>query len=242
MDAQGAYPGVLGVIREQRFSKEVETKYGPQVMMGKADLITLLRIEDVEDTETGRREGVLHVKVTDYKSKTDVGHDLDAADRKHQMQVNLYAWLVSETLSTYNLNELSSAKLAGDGNLGAFTKVVVDELEIVYVDMRKVRTFTSAMEDGRNAFPMQAKGKKLRPYNMNKNEWMDLAPIFMMNMDYVGRWVVKHIEMAIEAEKDLPSPLGPDEARKQCHFCTVKATCVEVGEAEGIDMTTQRTA
>jgi hypothetical protein len=240
MDTQGAYPGVLGVLREKRMQTDVPTKHGIQVFMGKSDLITFNSYDADKKT--------LHIKVVDYKSKTEVSHDLTSADRDHQMQVNMYAWLATKFLPDY-LNRYTTtgydtdgdeyAGLSMQGPLGRVEEVVVDELCIVYVDMRKVRTFTSVTEDTQFEFPLQSRGKRLRPYSMQLNEWMDLAPIHMMRMASVGKWVERHIEQWIDAEQDLPGPLHGPEAQKKCGWCPMKQVCIDIGIKQGLDMSEQ---
>ena len=237
MDTQGAYTGVLGTVREHRFSHRVETKYGSQAFMGKMDLVVLKSIEEQDGVN------ILHVKIVDYKSKTEITHQLDEAPKKNQMQVNLYSWLVTNSLAEYlNHPDLDDAHHMhlNVAELPHIDIVEVDELVLVYVDMRKVRTFTSAVEDDQFPYPLQAKGKRLRPYSMQLNEWMDLKPIHMFGQAYLGRWIVKHIEMRIEAEQNLPAPLTGEDAEGSCRFCPVKTTCIEIGLTEGYSMMDQK--
>src|SRR5690348_580923 len=56
-----APPGSLGVVRELRMHAPVMTKHGSRSFSGQADEITLLSVDN----------GILHVRLVDWKSKND---------------------------------------------------------------------------------------------------------------------------------------------------------------------------
>ena len=244
------WPGVLGVVREKRFRTEVETKYGVRVFGGKSDLVVL----NSQDAD-----GTLHISVVDYKTKREIRHEccgsadsypVVEADRDNQMQVNLYGWLVARELpgilnSLWALPERSEewAKLAEDAHLqlnagvslSTVTGIVVDTLEIVYFDMKQSRRFTSAAE-------LTAQGKLTKRSYPQEHETLELSPIFTLKHEYVGRWVRKHVEIAIEAEMALPAPLTGNKAAHICGWCPVRDDCIAIGEQEGRSMDEQKSA
>ena len=245
MEEQPPWPGIVGTVRELRMKYTVPTKYGDQVFMGKADLIVLKSVED---------GGILHVKVVDYKTKSEilhgpVNHTTDerikpghaAAERKHQMQVNLYAWLVEQTLAEFINGCLG---WGGDGDvsmckelrlnpkiLPRITRVVVDEVEIEYADMKKARRFTSATE-------LRTKGKRVSMSPLTYEELV-LDPIYRMKPGAIRSWIIKHIEQKIESEQSLPGPLLGESAKIMCFRCPVKGACIEIGLTEGYTMEAQ---
>jgi hypothetical protein len=216
-------PGPVSEIREIRLETTVQTKYGPQVVKGKSDLIVVNSVEETRNSKTSDEPesevliGVLaddgetmHIKVVDYKSKAEIGHDLVRAERRHQMQVNIYGWLATKALPE---------ALARPG-----LKVVVDELEIFYAGTNKPRRFTSAG-------PLMTKGKRVsvRPLVY---EDLELEPIHMLRAGDAERWVIKHVEQVIEAREYLPPPLE-GEAAVICQWCPVRQQCEELAR-EGI--------
>lgn len=254
--------GVIGVIREQRFRSSIDTKYGEQFFHGKMDAIILNSIETVQDTTTadmgmgiartipvGPPRTILHVSIIDYKSKADIGHGPDtpeynprllpgqaAAQRDHQQQVNLYAWLVRNELPGW----LNNQQYVGDGTLQLneyysvqfphIDEVVIDELIIEYMDFHKARRFTSAGS-------LKAKGKRMP--DRKHYEELELLPIFMSSHDYLTRWIRRRIEREIEADTQLPPPLTGDDAAKFCGRCPVRDACYNIAVQEGYDASDQ---
>jgi hypothetical protein len=156
------YPGAIKVIREKRFAIMVMTKYGPQPFTAKPDLIV---VQDILDKHPADADEV-HVKIVDYKSIAGIGHDMTEAKFEHQLQVNIYAWVVSQCLP--NFLELPGAE------------VVVDSVEIVYCSMRKIRRFTSGS-------PRVTKGKR-KPLKPLTYEPLTLQPIKLWTMPQMGRY------------------------------------------------------
>lgn len=209
-------PGVIGEIREIRLETTIDTKYGPQVVKGKSDLIV---VQDVDDSEVGisvvdehvvEGQPVMRIKVVDYKSKGEVGHDLTSPDRRHIMQINIYAWLASKALPT----ALGRPEL----------KVEVAELEIFYAGMNKPRRFTSAG-------PLVTKGKMISRRD-GTYEDLILEPIPLKPLDETEAWVVRHVETVIEAREFLPPPLE-GKAAEICQFCPVRQVCEDLAR-EGV--------
>lgn len=209
-------PGYLGEVREVRLETTVETKYGPQIVKGKSDLIVVLDVDDsevalqvVEETMTNTGP-VMRIKVVDYKSKGNVDHDLTRADRRHIMQINLYGWLASKALpKALNRPEL---------------RVEVAELEIFYAGANKPRRFTSAG-------PLKADGKFI-DRRLGTHEELILEAIPMRPLDSIEKWVIKRVEDVIEAREYLPPPLTGQEA-EICQFCPVRQACEELAR-EGV--------
>lgn len=257
MEQGEAWDGILGTVREWRASTPIQTKHGVQMFAGKADLIVLKHIEnvniehkDADDNVIGNHiEHVLHIKVVDYKSKANIEHgpanhktDPDRIEeghaqavRKHQMQVNLYAWLFAQELPSHLNGWFEDSQEHEDVSLNAplphIDRVVVDEIEILYADMNKTRRFTSAG-------PLQTKGKRTSMSPLTYATLI-LDPIHLMRPSSVARWIQREIEAAIDAQTVLPAPLKGRAAHDNCFFCPVKEKCIEVGLKEGYDMSEQ---
>ena len=181
------YPGALMTVREQRMRTALQTAYGPALFTGKPDLIVVNRIDSAP------HEGcadAIHIKVVDYKSKSEIKHDLLSVIYDHELQVNMYAWVASRELPA--LLDLPGAE------------VVLDELEIDYVDMSRVRRFTSAGW-------LHDRGKRLNRTKPYRYETIELAPIHIWPLESVGRFVRKRIEERIEAHEVLPPCERPDD-------------------------------
>jgi CRISPR/Cas system-associated exonuclease Cas4 (RecB family) len=209
IDATTKYPEAVEVIREIRLKTMVDTLYGPQLFTGKADVVVVKRIEN----------GTAYCKVIDYKTKKSIEHSLVSPDRKHQMQINMYAHLVEKELPAYLTNNYIG--LNGEKAISlASVDVVVDEVEIVYLDMKKVRRFTSAGS-------LQVKGKRTSTSPL-LYEYITLEPISLLPSDIVEDWVRTRIEEKINAKQVLPDILEGDAAWV-CSFCSVKQVCMEIG-------------
>jgi CRISPR/Cas system-associated exonuclease Cas4 (RecB family) len=201
------YPGALGGVREKRLYTTVETKYGLQRFTAKPDLIVLLRF-DSGTTEVVPGD-TLHVKIVDYKSKGSIEHSLVAAQPEHQMQVAMYAWLVQRELAQL---------------LGWEVQVVVDEVEILYCDMKKTRRFTSAG-------PLETNGKML------KRKPPTYAPLALDAMvlhpsERIERFVRRRIEERLVAREVLPPVLDQEDAWR-CAYCPVLDYCSKVAQERG---------
>jgi hypothetical protein len=201
------HPGAVSVIRERRFATTVMTKHGPQPFTAKPDLIVVKSIvHDLRADVSGGPEYTIHVKVVDYKSTGEIGHDMLAAKLEHQLQVNMYAWVVSQCLPDY---------------LGMpHAAVVVDELEIVYCSMKKIRRFTSA---GTRQTRGKMKTRKPATY-----ESITLQAIRLWDIPKMGRYIQRRIEARLDAKVELPDMLEGDDAWL-CDYCPIKALCFEVG-------------
>jgi CRISPR/Cas system-associated exonuclease Cas4 (RecB family) len=200
---KASYPHAVATVREKRFATTVMTKYGPQPFTGKADLIVVKSVESVNGVPT------LHCKVVDYKSKNEIKHDLTSALLDHQLQVNMYAWLSQKCLlDTVDLGFPPEAV------------VVVDELEIVYCSMQKVRRFTSAGQ-------LQSPGKMITR-NPRTNEMLTLEPITLWPPDKTERFIAAKIEERIDAKEVLP-PILEGDAAWRCNYCPIKDYCYGLG-------------
>ncbi len=183
------YPGAIGCLREKQFWTTVETAYGPQQFEGKVDLIVI----------KSAGQGRLSCKVVDYKTKTDVGHDLTAPIFNHIAQINMYRWLIERELP----------KECG-------WDVVVDELEIEYCAMAKPRRFTSAG-------PLVTRGKMVK---RSPRQYADLPleAIPVWELDAIEKAVVRRIELRLAPRESLPEVLPPEE-QWMCERCDVAEVC-----------------
>jgi hypothetical protein len=198
------FPGAVQVIREHRFALTVMTRYGPQPFTAKPDLVVVKRV-DYDET----MKATLHVKIVDYKSTGDIGHDFTAAKLEHQLQANMYAWIVSRCL--LDVVELPEAE---------DVEIVIDEVEIVYCSMKKIRRFTSAGE-------RQTRGK-MRTRKPATYESITLEPIRLWDLGKLHRYIIRKIEERIAAKTTLPDILEGEDAWL-CDYCPVKALCYEIG-------------
>lgn len=219
------YPGAVQVIREQRLATTVMTRYGPQPFTAKPDLVVVKSIENLHAVygDAQVEDGTLvegpstikvpltriHVKVVDYKSTGEIGHDLTAAKLEHQLQVNMYAWVVQQCLA--DVLELPGAD------------IVVDEVEIVYCSMKKIRRFTSAGE-------RQTRGK-MQTRSPRTYASLTLEPIRLWRMNATGRYIARKIEERIAATEVLPDILQGEDAWL-CEWCAVRQLCYEIGNVK----------
>lgn len=201
-----AYPGAMNSFRELELETKVETRFGPQRFVSQPDLIVISPFGNALE---------YHVKVVDYKSTGEVGHDLTAARKEHVRQINMYAWLVRRALPAELVYQYGDVKPV---------RVIVDELEIFYCDMKKTRRFTSAGW-------LQAKGKMLTRSPRTYDE-LYLEPIQIYEDATVDAWIKAAIEKQIEGRTTLAPVLGEDDNWK-CFNCPVKAICDQLA-AEGI--------
>jgi hypothetical protein len=185
------YPGAIGCLRERQFHTLVKTAYGEVPFESRPDLIVLKAVDG--DT--------LRCKVVDYKTKTDVGHDLTAPLFNHIAQINMYRWLVMRELP----------KECG-------FQVDVDELEIEYCAMSKPRRFTSAG-------PLVTRGKMTK---RSPREYapLELEAIPLWDLEAVEKAVVRRIELRLAPRESLPAVLPPEE-QWMCERCDVAAVCWE---------------
>lgn len=202
---------VVATVREKRLKTTVETKYGTQLISGKMDLVVVKSIDEVPVNAFNTLR-TARCKIVDYKTKK-VEHSLLKPDRKHQMQLNIYAWLVENTLLDLDIPQLAGVD-----------RVLVDEIELVYVDMGKCRRFSS---DGE----MVVNGIKHK--GAREAEKITLAQINLLDMQTVEDWVINRIEQKIEAKTTLPSK---EDALYQsgndasfCFFCSMREACESAG-------------
>lgn len=193
---KAVYPGVLTTIRERRYSTTVMTKYGPQPFSGKADLVVVKSI----------RDGVIRVKIVDYKTTNKIGHDMLEAKLDHQLQINMYAWLAAQELP--ELLDLPNHR------------VEVEELEIIYVSIEKKRRFTSAGE-------LRRRGKRLTVKPLTYDT-ITLKALPLWGLKQTGKYIRAKIEERIEAEVRLPDILEGDDAWL-CNYCPIFDVCHQIG-------------
>jgi hypothetical protein len=185
------------LVREKRLTTTVETAYGPQLISGKMDLVVVKTIE----------AGAARCKVVDYKSK-EIKDSLTSPDQKHVNQINIYRWLVQESLLDLGLDCLSGVD-----------RIEVDELEICYVDMKKWRRFSSVG-------PRTSIGTKPRGGTEPRTLYLDAIPLY--DPAEVEKWVASRIEDKIRAEELLPSRenmLGSLVEPWLCNYCPMYEAC-----------------
>lgn len=257
-----APPGVLGVVRELRMHSPIQTSKGVQVFSGQADEVTLLRIERKpyqlapNATGGGPDETILHVRVVDWKSKNDIPHTMLEAEKDHIFQINEYRLLVERELLSYlrGWREDSPAHLDARLYLNTpfdideltVSRVVVDELAIVYLTSNKTRTFhseTFLWTKGKmlGESTMGADGKMhFHAFRPRQYEEIEIAPLPKWQVEYTEQVIREGIERQIEAEEVLAPPLEGDDALRKCEFCPVRQACYDIGVAQGWDMRWQR--
>ncbi|GHO45147.1 PD-(D/E)XK nuclease family protein [Ktedonospora formicarum] len=187
-------PGVEFEITEERLETIIYTAFGPQKFVGKPDLVEVLYVDETK----------VVVKLTDWKSTKEVSHDFTEAKEDHQKQVNMYAYLLARTLPEY----------LGRPNL----QVIVDELEIVYFDMGKVRRFNSKCS-------LIDRGKLLTPRSAGRYAELELMQIQHKDMEFMHDFIATLIEDAIEARDNLAPAYEGDKARL-CPYCPFQIECV----------------
>jgi len=251
-----APPGTLGVVRELHLSTEIETSSGPQIFHGTFDELTLLRIENVGHTDIPD-EHVLHVKLLDYKSTGAIGHDFPEQPspgvleprRDNVYQINAYAYLVRQAFPAWFNGCMGYGNPPDNcgGHLFPNTdtfpridRVEVDELSIMYFDMKRARMFTSL---GIGTDRGKMKGEMVNGHwhrsKPTEYEELELLPIHQFASDYMERHIRRGIEEKIEGETILAPPLAGDRANMMCRSCAVLEQCIEIGEEEGYDMSLQ---
>lgn len=199
-----AYPGVLLPIREVRLSTTVSTAYGTFQFAGKPDVVVILDIS---------QDKVAYVDIIDYKSTNEIKHEKLAASPEHQMQVNMYAWLVHRELPAY---------LADENNWPVgispylVDRVEINSLQILYADMKRTRLFIS--DETR-----KDKGKLINR-NPREHETLTLEPIHRLEADEIEQWVKMRIEDMERGKEGLPQML-PEDSRWMCVRCQVKDAC-----------------
>jgi hypothetical protein len=206
------YPGAELAIREVRLSTPISTAYGTFQFAGKPDLVV---IRDIS------QDKVASVDIIDYKSTGEIKHDKIAASPEHQMQVNMYAWLVQKELPAY---------LADDRTwpIGIAPYLVehveINSLQILYADMKKTRLFISDQT-------RTDKGKLINR-SPREHETLTLEPIHLLEADEIEQWIKMRIEDMERAQEVLP-PVLPEESRWMCLHCQVKEAC-EAKMKEGL--------
>lgn len=206
-----AYPGALYAIREHRFHCQIETKYGLAPFSAKPDLIVVKDIEPADSPDCYEKDEdvpvIITVKILDYKSTVNVDNRLSEAKLEHQLQVNMYAWIVTQCLPM----------ALGLDN----AQVVVDELEIEYCTMADKRRFTSA---GSREVPCRRKvnGKLV-------DSTLKLEPIKLWDMAKVGRYIQAKITERLDAQNvRLPDILEGEQAWL-CRYCPIYDFCHNLG-------------
>ena len=232
------YPGAVGYARERRMRHTIATPdFGPQLFTAKPDLIVLKHIELNEEPETFNRDtGVAtpaqtkvhaYLKVVDYKSKNGIKHELTSVPRDNELQVNMYGWLVSQNPTVYEHGEPIGPVTSLFG-LPDTTQLVVDELEIVYADMAKVRMFSSMGY-------RTDRGKRLNRSAPYQYEQLSLAPIHHYTNEQIGRFIIRRMEERLRAKApgQLPACEYVNTEREYlCNWCPVKQLCqsLDVGQ------------
>lgn len=236
MGHEPAYPGVLGAVREKRMSAPINTAYGGQLFKGKPDLVVLNSVVD----------HVAHVKIVDYKTRSEIGHDLVSADYRYCIQINMYSWLASqflpEWLNAYDASvDYKEHLFLNDGvSLPYIGSAVVDEISLVYLDMKQTRTFTNKafLSTHGKMISDKVDGRWIRRKPVEYEE-LELEPLHLLNANYTRSIIRKGIEDQIVARTVLAPPLTGDDAKLMCRSCPVRQSCYSIGRREGYSMNDQ---
>lgn len=188
---QVPYPDEKHVIREARLSTTVNTAYGPQKFSGKADCIIVHYLGD---------DGI-EIDVWDWKTREFKSGEQIAADRNHQAQVWMYAWLAVQTVGHW---------------WDDVVPIKVRSANIAYISSSGCRIFTSLEQPVANV-------TRGRGANRHKEE-MPLEAIRTQDLDKVGRLIRSLIEAKIRARTELPDMLEGDAAA-YCFRCPVYGAC-----------------
>lgn len=248
-------PDTLGVVRELRMKAPINTRYGEQVFHGQADEVVLLGMDEYVQTDGAFPVRYrLHVKITDFKTRSEVGHDLIAPDKRHVHQVNQYAWLLKRFLPAWlrsytedengePLEEYRDHLFLGPNfpvTLLDIDEVIVDELSITYMDMVRPRTFTSRgfLYDQGKMLGDRINGRWVRR-KPPEHEELELEPIHAFKNAFTESLIRKGIEDQIEAEELLAPPLSGKDAEYMCRNCAVRQVCYTTGLKEGYEMLDQ---
>lgn len=208
------YPGVLNYVREKRMRYMVPTNYGPQLFTAKPDLLVVKRIEEVEETHMRAL-----LKVVDYKSKNGIKHELTAVSYENGLQVNMYGYVAQQNPAIHNERGDYQGHLSDILGLPGDTEFVVDELEVVYVDMARVRAFSSAGW-------RTDTGKRLNRSMPYEYETLNLEPIRLWSPEKVGRFIARRIEERIAAKEQVPACEYADTEKDYlCNYCPVSNLC-----------------
>ncbi len=235
--------GTIGVIRELRMFAAIDTEFGEQQFSGQIDEILLMRVED----------DVLHVRITDWKTKSDIPHSMIEPERRHLYQINYYAWLVTEALRHYldnwdTIERNPSSLLSLRQAIPEFKSVRVEEISVSYLAGNKIRTFVSSRL-------LSVRGKMKGESSLGRDgqmhwhkyvpeeyEALELMPIHMFQLSYIEGLLRSGIEAQIKAQTEIAAPLVGDDAQLMCGGCPVRMRCIELGCNQGYDMSAQRGA
>jgi hypothetical protein len=130
-------------------------------------------------------------------------------------------------------------------------RVVVDELEIIYTDLKRVRRFNSGVtlvdrgaelkpsglehlyEDLYDYTGRTGKNRTLRVVEHKGKfyERLELEPIDLLPHDDMTDWITQRIEQKIDAKTQLPPPLEPP-ADWVCNYCQVRDVCFKLAGKE----------
>lgn len=205
----------LGVLRELRLFAPLETAFGVQQFSGQLDEILLHKIEG----------DVLHVSITDWKTKGDIAHKFTEPEERHVQQINAYNWLVSRALPEH-LRKVGSYPVKG---------VVVDSVNIVYISMSRVRSFTSRGISYTRGRILGERGSDGRwhAYVPRRYDELELAAVPLFPLSDVEAQIRGGVEEQIRG--DAP-PLTGDRAKLMCGNCAVREQCIVKGIEQGYNM------
>lgn len=213
LEKSGLIGGFFQTLREVRLSTvlaghTIEQDFNPadatyqpgqENFTGKPDLILLDAPDFSQEVIT------INAKIIDYKTTT-IDHELTAAKKNHVRQINMYAWLVERELGKH---------------LGNHVKVEVTELEIYYLDYKKVRRFTSVCS-------LQDRGKLVDRKN-KVYENLTLKPIPLVDRKITEEWILKRINEKKAASLDNLPPMLPESESWLCFYCPVRDECYKRG-------------
>lgn len=205
MQQSGRYPGLLSDIREVRLTTDLDVGSVSAEMLalpptpvhftGKSDFIGLLRQED--DTIYAK---IVDYKTTGYLAAGFVDPAAESYTFKHVLQINMYRWLVERTLPAA---------------LRRAVNVVVEDMELVYFDMKRAVRFTS-------------QGSII----LGKRTYAALPVI-----DDIEDRIKTLIRQKRRALTTLPPVLDEYPKHWACQRCAVKQYCAAIEEEEDTNAT-----
>jgi hypothetical protein len=219
LEKSGRYPGLLDCIREVRLETSIPLATTPSTGVDRpgASDSALLAATMGSDTNTAifkgksdfigllRQEGTtVFAKLVDYKTTKYLSAKFldpweDPYTRKHVYQLHMYKYLVEKALPRA---------------LGRAVEVVVEEMELLYLDMEKTARFTTAgdISYGRKTY-------KALP---------------TLDMGDIEKRIIRAIKRKQRADITLPPVLPEYPNYWACKRCAVRAVCdeIEKGTAE----------
>lgn len=206
------YPNSLLTLREVRFTTAIDTTYGPQKFSGQPDEVVIFSVD----------QGVAKVGIWDWKTTSEIKHEMSTAYDDNRKQINMYKYLITKALSYYITGEISNGRLPVD--FPYINAVEVIYCELFYGDMKKTRRFS-------NLGALTTKGKMTKRTHPQEWDTLVLAPIETRSLERTERYIIERIEQKLGAHLVLP-PILEGDAAKFCPYCSVREVCYQKWKEE----------